>query len=108
MNGIGAGTCYMVPLMVAWEYFPTRRGLVTGLIDGAYGLGAFSYTLVSRHIVNPYDEIASIREGSISFFPAHIAKNTPDLLRTLVFLWAFHIIIAVCLIKRRPEAEREK
>jgi OFA family oxalate/formate antiporter-like MFS transporter len=47
MNGLGAGTCYMIPLMIAWEYFPHRRGLVTGIIDGAYGMGAFSYTLLS-------------------------------------------------------------
>ena len=102
MNGIGAGTCYMIPLLVAWEYFPNRRGLVTGLIDGAYGLGAFSYTLLSKQLVNPNDEAASLKEATISFFPSSVANNAPALLRTLAAAWAIHVLIAVCLIRRKP------
>jgi len=43
MCGIGVGITYFVPLVCAWEYFPERKGLVTGIIVGAYGFGAFIY-----------------------------------------------------------------
>ena len=42
-NGIGCGMCYMVPLICGWEYFPKKRGLVTGIVISAYGFGAFGF-----------------------------------------------------------------
>lgn len=43
MCGIGVGITYFIPLVCAWEYFPERKGLVTGIIIGAYGFGSFIY-----------------------------------------------------------------
>ena len=52
-NGIGCGMCYMVPLVCGWEYFPDRRGLVTGIVISAYGFGAFGFGLLAVNIINP-------------------------------------------------------
>jgi OFA family oxalate/formate antiporter-like MFS transporter len=46
-NGLGSGTCYMVPLVCAWEYFPEKKGMVTGVIIAAYGFGSFFFSLLS-------------------------------------------------------------
>ena len=43
MNGIGCGMCYFIVLICAWEWFPTRKGLVTGLTLGGYGFGSFIF-----------------------------------------------------------------
>jgi hypothetical protein len=43
----------MVPMIIAWEYFPNNKGTVSGILSGAYGLGSFFYTLISTNIVNP-------------------------------------------------------
>ena len=53
IGGIGCGLNYMVPVVVAWEYFPNNKGLVSGILSGSYGIGSFFYTLISTHIVNP-------------------------------------------------------
>ena len=52
-NGIGQGTCYMVPLICGWEYFPTRKGLVSGIALSSYGFSSFVFGLLSTALVNP-------------------------------------------------------
>lgn len=72
MCGIGVGITYFIPLVCAWEYFPDRKGLVTGIIVGAYGFGSFIYIQVATKIVNPDNlqtEIVSENEDSmVEFF----------------------------------------
>ena len=43
LNGLGCGTCYFVALICSWEYFPNKKGLVTGIILGGYGFGSFIF-----------------------------------------------------------------
>lgn len=43
-NGIGTGMCYFIPLVCAWEHFPERKGLMTGIIIGAYGFASFAFS----------------------------------------------------------------
>jgi len=52
-NGIGCGTCYMVPLVCGWEYFPKHQGLVTGIVVGSYGFASFAFGLFSTWLCNP-------------------------------------------------------
>ena len=49
----GIGIVYWVPIMSAWEWFPNNKGLVSGLIVGGYGFGAFIFGFVSTAIANP-------------------------------------------------------
>jgi MFS family permease len=58
--GIGNGLTYMMPLVCCWEYFPERKGLITGIIVGSYGLGSFIFNLLSYKLVNPNNEAATI------------------------------------------------
>ena len=44
LGGIGNGMSYMIPLVCTWEYFPKRKGLITGIIVSGYGLGSFIST----------------------------------------------------------------
>ena len=52
-NGLGTGMCYFVPLVCAWEYFPEKQGLITGIMLGAYGFASFFFGLISTFVVNP-------------------------------------------------------
>ena len=36
---VGAGLVYWIPIICAWEWFPQRKGLVSGIIFGGFGLG---------------------------------------------------------------------
>ena len=53
MNGLGCGMCYFVALICAWEWYPDRKGLVTGLTLGGYGFGSFIFAQISTKLVNP-------------------------------------------------------
>ena len=53
LYGIGIGTCYFAPLACGWEWIPDRKGLVTGVILGAFGFGAFVFSFIAKAIVNP-------------------------------------------------------
>jgi hypothetical protein len=52
---IGVGLVYYIPLISSWEWFPNKKGAVSGLIVGGFGFGAFIYGFVSTGIVNPDD-----------------------------------------------------
>ena len=43
MNGLGIGSCYFIPLVCGWEYFPNRKGLVSGIILAGYGFSSFIF-----------------------------------------------------------------
>jgi len=60
LGGVGCGTNYLIPLVVSWEHFPERKGMITGIIIGSYGLGSFIFTRVSTHLVNPDNLKASV------------------------------------------------
>jgi len=102
MNGLGCGTCYMVPLVCGWEYFPEKKGMVTGVVIGAYGFGSFFFSLLSTHLVNPEGESPTIARGKDVFYEPSIANNVPYMIRTLVYIWIGLVFIATCLISRRP------
>ena len=50
---IGVGLIYWPPIICAWEYFPERKGLVSGLIIGCFGFGAFTFGFITEQIANP-------------------------------------------------------
>ena len=56
IGAAGNGFTYMVPMICGWDYFPERRGLITGIIMAAYGFGSFMYVLIAKAIINPDDE----------------------------------------------------
>ena len=53
LEGIGGGACYFIALICAWEWYPESKGLVTGIILGGFGIGAFIFGHVSTMFVNP-------------------------------------------------------
>ena len=63
IGGIGCGINYMVPLVCAWDHFPNKKGLMTGIIVGAYGFGSFIYTRIAKEIINPEGERANVPSG---------------------------------------------
>jgi MFS transporter, OFA family, oxalate/formate antiporter len=104
MNGLGCGTCYMVPLVCGWEYFPEKKGMVTGVVIGAYGFGSFFFSLLSTHLVNPTGANPTIADGKNVFYEPEIANNVPYMIRTLVYIWIGLVLAATLLISRRPKS----
>jgi len=96
--------CYFVPLVCGWEYFPHRKGLVTGIVISAYGFGAFGFGLIAVDIVNPTHANPTIQVLDQKFYTQDIADNVPHMIRTLVYIWIPLVVIAVALVTRKPKA----
>jgi len=101
-NGIGCGMCYMTPLVCAWEYYPERKGLVTGLILSAYGGSTFFFSFLSTYLCNPTNEKPTIKGDQITYFAPDVADRMPMMLRTLVYVWSGFVVLGVALVSRKP------
>lgn len=98
---------YMIPLVCSMEYFPERKGLVTGIIVGSYGLGSFIFNLVATKIVNPTGAAADLRtpDPNLTLFHPIVANRVPMLLRILCMVWLCLVLISASLVsKPSPEA----
>lgn len=87
-GAFGCGLIYMVPLVSCWEYFPERKGLISGIITGSYGLGSFIYSLVAKKVANPDNlDPTIIINKDLSYFDERVAKNFPQMIRVLCILY---------------------
>jgi hypothetical protein len=46
----------MPGLKNAWQYFPSKKGLVSGLILACFSTGAIFWILLTKAVANPNDE----------------------------------------------------
>lgn len=51
--GVSIGLAYFTPLVCGWEWFPDRKGMVSGIILGGFGFGAFFFGLIAMEMINP-------------------------------------------------------
>ena len=59
---VGVGFCYFPPLVAGWSWLPERKGLVTGIILGAFGFGSFVFGIISILVVNPKLPVKNMAE----------------------------------------------
>ena len=75
---IGIGMVYWTPIICAWEWFPERKGLISGLIIGAFGFGAFLFGFYSTSIANPENAKTEHFIGTKDkLFPKYVADRVP-------------------------------
>jgi len=87
--GFGYGLLYMVPLKCGWNFFPAKKGLVSGLVLCGYSSASIFFTLFTKWLVNPTNEQASY----------HVkVGNTLEVLysSTSSVTWNFPVMIRVC------------
>ena len=100
---------YIPPIMCGWEYFPNRRGLVSGIIVGGFGLGAVIFGFVAAALVNPNDlnPDLSVTGGEI-FKEEEVYSRVPKMLRFLSLIWAVLALIGIGLVRKKKPREQEK
>jgi MFS family permease len=88
--GFAIGIIYLVPLICSWEYFPNRKGMISGIIIGGFGFGAFIFGFISFAIVNPDNNSPTIEvPGGKIFSPlSDEALRVPGMIRTNVAIWS--------------------
>jgi len=78
LGSFGNGMMFMVPLVCAWDYFPERKGLTTGVIEASYGLGPFFYNRFATYLINPDDANAPIEiNKDVHYFTKEVAERVP-------------------------------
>lgn len=109
VQGFGLGMCYMPPLICAWEWFPEKKGLVSGLQSGSYGFSSLIFGFVSYRLVNPDDKKPSIYvpENDVTYFEASVANRVPEMLRTLAIMWSILLIVSLVLLNQKSRVSYE-
>lgn len=100
--GLGAGYASFTPIWRAWEFFPLRQGLVTGLIVLGYGIGPGALGLLFTFLVNPHNEkpTLTVNRGITEdkLFTYDVAQKVPFALKTMACLFAGLFAISTALI----------
>ena len=74
----------MPGLKISWEYFPSKKGLISGIILSCYSVGAIFWTLFTKAVANPNDESPMEKYTETEFFyyqNQDVVKNVPQMLR---------------------------
>ena len=90
-------------MVCAWEWFPEKKSLITGLCLSAFGFGTMTFSTISTAIVNPDNEQIT----NTGFFPKEVADRVPQMFMTLATIWAMLAVIGITVTSRK-EKNNEK
>jgi len=82
--GFLTGLMYMTPIYVGMQFFPNRKGVISGLVLTGYGFGSFIFNYVCLAICNPDNLVACKNPGdSEKFYQDCFDKNNKLVSSTL-------------------------
>lgn len=93
--GLTSGLIYLIPLYNAYKYFPQKKGMLTGIIMGGYGLGTFISSLIFLKMVNPSND----KIGADGDFTKEVADNFPIGLQTISYYFAILLFVGCVLLQ---------
>jgi OFA family oxalate/formate antiporter-like MFS transporter len=108
---MGIGMVYWIPICCGWEWFPERKGLISGLIIGGYGFGAFIFDFVSNAIANPNDfkpEVPGDGSTTDLLMPRSVGDAVPRMYLICLACWFCLGLTAVFGVFRNPEYIRKE
>ena len=105
---IGIGIMYWPAIICSWEWFPNRKGMISGLIIGAFGLGAFIFGFITTAITNPDNVKPGIPIGpgpitKDNLFPIDVAEKVPYMMNFCLCIWVVMCLLACFTVTRNPE-----
>jgi OFA family oxalate/formate antiporter-like MFS transporter len=105
--GLAFGLLYMPALKNSWQYFPSKKGLISGLILSCYSIGAILWTIITKTVANPSNErpqeILQIGDKKEYFYDENsdVVKNVPQMLRILAYIYLAMVTVSMILINKR-------
>jgi OFA family oxalate/formate antiporter-like MFS transporter len=83
IGGIGLGFGYIVPVAVLVKWFPDRRGLITGIAVGGFGLGALVTAPAATYLIQSVGVLRTFAYLGIAYLIVTMAagsfmRNPPD------------------------------
>jgi MFS family permease len=98
--GTGIGLGYTGPMVNGFKHFPERKGLISGLIAGAFGCGGFIFNNIGASVFNP----DGLSAGKDKLMPSEVTDVFGDNLRRLATVYLFVALIATPFIRTPKEA----
>lgn len=107
MLGLGIGICYTAPISASVRWLPHRKGLVTGIIVGGFGCGAFVYGFIATAVVNPDKENVAVSGPDMNYFPktSEVVDRVPTMYFVLGLCYAC-CLVSGCLLLSEPSDEQ--
>ncbi|XP_028401611.1 uncharacterized protein LOC114524659 [Dendronephthya gigantea] len=108
--GIGIGISYAIPINCAMKWFPSHKGLITGIIVSGFGAGAFIFDQVQTAFINPNNLKANVTVGPNNekyFNQPELLDNVPKVFILLGCVYAtMNILGSFTLKKPQPEHQQ--
>lgn len=83
--GLAVGFPYLTLMYNCYKYFPSRRGLIGGILMGFYGLAALISNYIILMMINP-ENISPAKDSDGDYhFPQEIADKLPSAMKYLSF-----------------------
>ncbi|KAL4482857.1 hypothetical protein ABPG74_018883 [Tetrahymena malaccensis] len=113
IHGFIQGIVFFIPVYMGYLYFPTQKGMVSGVVTCGFGLTAFLFGLVFFSIVNPDGLVPVQDEDGYSYFQGpsiEVAQNVPQSLRKLSYIYIGISFLSSLFIMYHPNqiGEEEK
>lgn len=104
IHGIGTGFMHYQAIKNCWEFFPKKRGLVSGIYNCSFGASSFILTLFADYVINP-NNISAEHE----IFPSEVSKNVPKFIYKIILIFSILTVISVLLIfEKKKDTQEEK
>jgi MFS family permease len=99
--GFGLGLCYTAPISAAVRWMPQQKGLVTGIIVGGFGCGAFVFGFVATLAVNPTHISVNQTGPDKNYYSSNspIIQRVPFMFRMLGIAYTFVLLLGVYFLK---------
>lgn len=83
IGGVGLGLGYIVPVAVLVKWFPDRRGLITGIAVGGFGVGALVTAPLAIHLIHTIGVLQTFAYLGMGYAIITVAagsfmRNPPD------------------------------
>lgn len=75
MFPMGIGFGYFVPLMLGWEWIPSKRGFVSGMILCGFGFGSFIFGFIAKAMINPDNALPEKLDSGDKIYDFEIASR---------------------------------
>jgi MFS family permease len=97
--GAGVGLAYTPSFVCCYRWLPLRKGLASGIIVSAFGLGTLVFDTLSTSYVNPENLAPTLMQEGELYYGRRTAERVPGL---LVLLSACHLVltsVGSCLLR---------
>lgn len=98
--GIGVGLGYTIPLLCSYKHFPDRKGLCSGIILMAFGVGGFIFNKVGTAFLNPN---GLNPDPLTKLYPEEVTDNFGCNFRKLSIIYLAVTCVASVFINAPPE-----